>query len=201
SMKRWKDFIAGESEYTLYSMLLNTAGAVSKMAGIPIGSAERDLKAFSNLIVLHIIGDDEMKYDYRKLSKDIGSEKNASYYVERMLQAKFSGNEALATRTYNDMVNAGISNETIDSKIETQEKKALKEEPEAAEAAEAYAAGDYEGYMKALDSLTEKGYGRKNAVKAIESIYKKRNGEEEEEETFDTITRDFWEEEQEEDPV
>lgn len=195
SMKRWKDFIAGESEYTLYSMLLNTAGAVSKMAGIPIGSAERDLKAFSNLIVLHIIGDDEMKYDYRKLSKDIGSEKNASYYVERMLQAKFSGNEALATRTYNDMVKAGISNETIDSKIETQEKKALKEEPAAAEAAEAYAAGDYEGYMDALDSLAEKGYGRKNAVSMIESIYKKRNGAQEDEETFDTITRDYWEQE------
>lgn len=192
---RWKDFIAGESEYTLSSMLLNTAGAVSKMAGIPIGSAERDLKAFSNLIVLHIIGDDEMKYDYRKLSKDIGSEKNTAYYVERMLKAKFSGNEALATRTYNDMVKAGISNEIIDSRIETQEKKALKEEPAAEEAAEAYAAGDYEGYMDALDSLTEKGYGRKNAISVIESIYRKRNGEQEDEETFETITQDYWEEE------
>lgn len=199
SMKRWKDFIAGESEYTLYSMLLNTAGAISKMAGIPIGSASRDLKAFSNLIVVHIVGEDEKKYDYRKLSKDIGSEKNTSYYVGRMLQAKFSGNDALATRIYNDMVKAGISNEKIDTKIETQEKKALKEEAETMQAAEAYARGDADAYLKAYDSLLQKGYTGGNISKAIKSVYNKMKTGEEEEETFEPITRDYWDEDEEPD--
>ena len=159
NIKRWEQFAAGESEYTLASLLLNTTGAISKMTGVPIGSAERDLKALTNWVVLHIIGDDEMKFNYKKLSKDVGSEKNASYYAERMLKAKFSGNDDLATRIYNEMIAAGVSNEKIDNKLESKEKKLLKEEPETTAGAEAYAAGDYSGYMNAIDSLTAKGYG------------------------------------------
>ena len=140
NIKRWEQFAAGESEYTLASLLLNTTGAISKMTGVPIGSAERDLKALTNWVVLHIIGDDEMKFNYKKLSRDVGSEKNASYYAERMLKAKFSGNDDLATRIYNEMIAAGISNEKIDNKLESKEKKLLKEEPETTEGAEAYAA-------------------------------------------------------------
>lgn len=68
NIKRWEQFAAGESEYTLASLLLNTTGAISKMTGVPIGSAERDLKALTNWVVLHIIGDDEMKFNYKKLS-------------------------------------------------------------------------------------------------------------------------------------
>ena len=118
NIKRWEQFAAGESEYTLASLLLNTTGAISKMTGVPIGSAERDLKALTNWVVLHIIGDDEMKFNYKKLSKDVGSEKNASYYAERMLKAKFSGNDDLATRIYNEMIAAGVSNEKIDNKLD-----------------------------------------------------------------------------------
>lgn len=199
SMKRWKDFAAGKSEYTLYSMLMNTAGAISKLTGIPLGSAERDAKALCNMIVYYIIGDDEMKYDYRKLSKDIGSEKNVSDYVGRILRAKFSGNEGIATKIYNDMVKAGISNETIDSRIETQEKKALKEEPATQQAAEAYAKGDIDRYLSAYDSLSRKGYTGGNIGKAITSAYNKMKGGEEEEETFETITSDYWDRETEAD--
>ena len=201
NIKRWKQFAAGESEYTLASLLLNTTGAISKMTGIPIGSAERDLKALTNWVVLHIIGDDEMKFNYKKLSKDVGSEKNASYYAERMLKAKFSGNDDLATRIYNEMIAAGVSNEKIDNKLESKEKKLLKEEPETTEGAEAYAAGDYNGYMNAIDSLTAKGYGKGYAVKVIESVYKKMKGGDDEEETFEPITNDYWDNEPDKDPA
>lgn len=201
NIKRWEQFAAGESEYTLASLLLNTTGAISKMTGVPIGSAERDLKALTNWVVLHIIGDDEMKFNYKKLSKDVGSEKNASYYAERMLKAKFSGNDALATRIYNEMIAAGVSNEKIDNKLESKEKKLLKEEPETTEGAEAYAAGDYNGYMNAIDSLTAKGYGKGYAVKVIESVYKKMKGGDDEEETFEPITNDYWDNEPDKDPA
>lgn len=201
NIKRWEQFAAGESEYTLASLLLNTTGAISKMTGVPIGSAERDLKALANWVVLHIIGDDEMKFNYKKLSKDVGSEKNASYYAERMLKAKFSGNDDLATRIYNEMITAGVSNEKIDNKLESKEKKLLKEEPETTEGAEAYAAGDYNGYMNAIDSLTAKGYGKGYAVKVIESVYKKMKGGDDEEETFEPITNDYWDNEPDKDPA
>lgn len=201
NIKRWEQFAAGESEYTLASLLLNTTGAISKMTGVPIGSAERDLKALTNWVVLHIIGDDEMKFNYKKLSKDVGSEKNASYYAERMLKAKFSGNDDLATRIYNEMIAAGVSNEKIDNKLESKEKKLLKEEPETTEGAEAYAAGDYNGYMNAIDSLTAKGYGKGYAVKVIESVYKKIKGGDDEEETFEPITNDYWDNEPDKDPA
>lgn len=201
NIKRWEQFAAGESEYTLASLLLNTTGAISKMTGVPIGSAERDLKALTNWVVLHIIGDDEMKFNYKKLSKDVGSEKNASYYAERMLKAKFSGNDDLATRIYNEMITAGVSNEKIDNKLESKEKKLLKEEPETTEGAEAYAAGDYNGYMNAIDSLTAKGYGKGYAVKVIESVYKKMKGGDDEEETFEPITNDYWDNEPDKDPA
>ena len=201
NIKRWEQFAAGESEYTLASLLLNTTGAISKMTGVPIGSAERDLKALTNWVVLHIIGDDEMKFNYKKLSRDVGSEKNASYYAERMLKAKFSGNDDLATRIYNEMIAAGISNEKIDNKLESKEKKLLKEEPETTEGAEAYAAGDYDGYMNAIDSLTAKGYGKGYAVKVIESVYKKMKGGDDEEETFEPITNDYWDNEPDKDPA
>lgn len=201
NIKRWEQFAAGESEYTLASLLLNTTGAISKMTGVPIGSAERDLKALTNWVVLHIIGDDEMKFNYKKLSKDVGSEKNASYYAERMLKAKFSGNDDLATRIYNEMIAAGVSNEKIDNKLESKEKKLLKEEPETTEGAEAYAAGDYNGYMNAIDSLTAKGYGKGYAVKVIESVYKKMKGGDDEEETFEPITNYYWDNEPDKDPA
>lgn len=201
NIKRWEQFAAGESEYTLASLLLNTTGAISKMTGVPIGSAERDLKALTNWVVLHIIGDDEMKFNYKKLSRDVGSEKNASYYAERMLKAKFSGNDDLATRIYNEMITAGVSNEKIDNKLESKEKKLLKEEPETTEGAEAYAAGDYNGYMNAIDSLTAKGYGKGYAVKVIESVYKKMKGGDDEEETFEPITNYYWDNEPDKDPA
>lgn len=201
NIKRWEKFAAGESEYTLASLLLNTTGAISKMTGVPIGSAERDLKALTNWVVLHIIGDDEMKFNYKKLSKDVGSEKNASYYAERMLKAKFSGNDDLATRIYNEMIAAGVSNEKIDNKLESKEKKLLKEESETTEGAEAYAAGDYSGYMNAIDSLTAKGYDKGYAVKVIESVYKKMKGGDDEEETFEPITNDYWDNEPDKDPA
>lgn len=189
SMKRWKDFIAGESEYTLYSMLLNTAGAVSKMAGIPIGSAERDLKAFSNFIVFHIIKDDEMEYDYRKLSKDIGSKKNTSYYIERMLKAKFSGNYDLAERILNDMVKAGISNQIIDSRIEDKEKKAMEGDADVESGVKAYASGDDIAFYDAVDRLIQKGYREKEAVSMIKSVYDAKD-KEEEEPTYELYTKD-----------
>ncbi|WP_458397458.1 ADP-ribosyltransferase-containing protein [Anaerotignum sp.] len=187
-MTRVHKFSTGESEYTLASMLANTAGAFSKLFGIPAKSALRDLNAVKNWTVSHLIGDEEMKYENRKITYDIGSEKNTGDYVERMLEAEFTGNKKLAAKIYNDMVKAGIDNETINSKIKSSQKKLMQEEPEIAEAVEAYSTGDIRNYQKAINSLTGKGYAEGEVLSAVRSAYNKTTGEEQEEElTFDTI--------------
>lgn len=67
------------------------------------------------------------------------------------------------------------------------------------QAAEAYARGDADAYLKAYDSLLQKGYTGGNISKAIKSVYNKMKTGEEEEETFEPITRDYWDEDEEPD--
>ena len=195
--QRWQKFNAGESEYTLAAMLIDTAGSLSKLTGQPVGNLKRDLFAIKDTMVNHTIGyvqkedNAEMKYQNKALRYAVGAEKNAAIYAKMILDAKFTGNTQLATRIYNDMVKAGVSNQTLDSKLETDEKKQLKAEAATIEAAEAFAVGDYDGYLTALDQLTAKGYSQGMAVKTIKSVYNKMNGEEEEE-TFETITAEYW---------
>ena len=136
----------------------------------------------------------EMKerHEEQKLTYDVGSEKNISMYVKMMLEAKMSGNEQIATRIYNDMVNGGISNEKIDNKIKTEQVKAIKEEPEAMEAAKAYNEGRVDDYTRNVEALAKKGYFMANIESAVESLTKPPT---EDEETFETITKDYWKEE------
>ena len=147
NMNRWQKFIAGESEYTLSSMVLNTAGAVSKMTGVPVASATRDLKALVNTVVYHVAGGDpaeytETEYRYQKMSKAIGSEKNMTYYTGRMLQAYLNGDKQLANKIRNDMIRSGVSEEDLDGKLKSDYKAAFRE---------AYRAGDKTAMDEAED--------------------------------------------------
>ena len=160
NMNRWEKFISGESEYTLSSMILNTAGAVSKMTGVPVASATRDLKAIVNTVIYHIAGGDpadytEMEYNYQKISKAISSEKNMTYYTGRMLQAYLNGDKALADRTRRDMIKANISAEELDDRLKKGYKAAFRE---------AYRAGDQTA-MKRAEGLFREAGADDNAVR------------------------------------
>lgn len=191
SGKNLMRYMSGESNYTLNAVLMDAAGSLSKATGIPINSAKRDILAIKNTIVNYTLGLDA-QYENKKLTYDVGSEKNVSMYVKMMLEAKMSGNEQIATRIYNDMVNGGISNETIDNKIKTEQVKAIKEEPEAMEAARAYNEGRVDDYTRNVEALAKKGYFMANIESAVESLTKPPA---EDEETFETITKDYWKEE------
>lgn len=192
SGKNLMRYMEGDSNYTLNAVLMDAAGSLSKATGIPINSAKRDIMAIKNTIVNYTLGLDA-QYENQKLTYDVGSEKNISMYVKMMLEAKMSGNEQIATRIYNDMVNGGISNETIDNKIKTEQVKAIKEEPEAMEAAKAYNEGRVDDYTRNVEVLAKKGYFMANIESAVESLTKPPT--EEDEETFETITKDYWKEE------
>lgn len=191
SGKNLMRYMSGESNYTLNAVLMDAAGSLSKATGIPINSAKRDILAIKNTIVNYTLGLDA-QYANQKLTYDVGSEKNISMYVKMMLEAKMSGNEQIATRIYNDMVNGGISNEKIDNKIKTEQVKAIKEEPEAMEAAKAYNEGRVDDYTRNVEALAKKGYFMANIESAVESLTKPPT---EDEETFETITKDYWKEE------
>lgn len=192
SGKNLMRYMEGDSNYTLNAVLMDAAGSLSKATGIPINSAKRDILAIKNTIVNYTLGLDA-QYENKKLTYDVGSEKNVSMYVKMMLEAKMSGNEQVATRIYNDMVNGGISNEKIDNKIKTEQVKAIKEEPEAMEAAKAYNEGRVDDYTRNVEALAKKGYFMANIESAVESLTKPPT--EKDEETFETITKDYWKEE------
>ena len=192
SGKNLMRYMEGDSNYTLNAVLMDAAGSLSKATGIPINSAKRDIMAIKNTIVNYTLGLDA-QYENQKLTYDVGSEKNISMYVKMMLEAKMSGNEQIATRIYNDMVNGGISNEKIDNKIKTEQVKAIKEEPEAMEAAKAYNEGRVDDYTRNVEALAKKGYFMANIESAVESLTKPPTKEDEE--TFETITKDYWKEE------
>ena len=198
SGKNLMRYMEGDSNYTLNAVLMDAAGSLSKATGIPINSAKRDIMAIKNTIVNYTLGLDA-QYENQKLTYDVGSEKNVSMYVKMMLEAKMSGNEQIATRIYNDMVNGGISNETIDNKIKTEQVKAIKEEPEAMEAAKAYNEGRVDDYTRNVEALAKKGYFMANIESAVESLMKP--PAEEDEETFETITKDYWKEGQADEPA
>ena len=197
SGKNLMRYMSGESNYTLNAVLMDAAGSLSKATGIPINSAKRDILAIKNTIVNYTLGLDA-QYENQKLTYDVGSEKNISMYVKMMLEAKMSGNEQIATRIYNDMVNGGISNEKIDNKIKTEQVKAIKEEPEAMEAAKAYNEGRVDDYTRNVEALAKKGYFMANIESAVESLTKPPA---EDEETFETITKDYWKEGEADEPA
>lgn len=187
-------YIKGESSYTFAAVLANTAASLSKATGLPIASAKRDIEAIKNTVINQAMGL-ETQYGNKKLTYALGSEKNVSMYVKMMIDAKLSGNDKLATRIYNEMVNAGISNEKMESQLGSKEKEKIKKDSVAMEAVEAYAKKDYDTYTQKLDELRKK-YSQKNIESAIRSMYKAAYGEDDIE-TFDTISQEFWEKEEE----
>lgn len=187
-------YIKGESPYTFTAVLANTAASLSKATGLPIASAKRDMEAIKNTVINQAMGL-ETQYGNKKLTYALGSEKNVSMYVKMMIDAKLSGNDKLATRIYNEMVNAGISNEKMESQLGSKEKEKIKKDSAVMEAVEAYAKKDYDTYTQKLDELRKK-YSQKNIESTIRSMYEDKYGEEDIE-TFDKITQDFWEKEEE----
>jgi hypothetical protein len=195
-MNRWMKFIEGESEYTLQAMLLNTAGAWSKLTGLPVSSATRELKSVANMCVYHFAYGEpgeytEAEFAYQKLGKAIGSEKNASYYIDRMLKAYMNGDRKLATKIYNEMIRAGIDNQKIDGKVESKMKSAMKDNPDILEAANAMANGDVKTLEAMADKMMSLGFRESEVASAINSAYNAMD-DTEEELTYEEIDESYW---------
>lgn len=188
--KKWEEYNSGKSKYTLNTLLLDTAGSLSKMTGVPIGNIRKDLGGLKNMFINQMCGIDK-NYENMKGKLAVGAEQNRNIYIGMMVEAHMNGNTALATRIYNDMIRAGVDNETLDDKIQGSEKKEMGEEPALAEGVEAYTNGDYYGVEDAVSALVAKGYGEGMARKKIKSIANKTE-KDDDEKTYETIDQSYW---------
>jgi len=188
---RWMKYMDGESPYTLQVLLIDTAGALSKMTGLAIGNVKRDLFALKDSIINYTCGI-EAKYENSRWTYDIGASGNANRYVKMIMDARMSGQTTLATRIYNDMVKEGVSNENLEKRISPQEQGRIKEEPEAMQAVEARRRGNIRRLEAAYDALEEKGYTAKEIKAATDSLYNAQKPKEESVETFNEIDESRW---------
>ena len=111
-----------ELSETPYGIMRKYLSSISSFTGIGIDNLERDVRALINT-AFSLTGADDMLYNTEKLEKNIKSEANLSNYMNMAFNAYMEGNDELGDKIINDLVNAGIPQEKIDSRYKNLLKK------------------------------------------------------------------------------
>lgn len=117
-VQKTKKMNEGGSEYSVKGYILYTAAQFSKVTGMPAKSLERDLYGLADTLIQHAFGDAEGRYNLRTFKYAPGKEDNASMYAEMIVMARFNGDTVLANRIKKDMLNGGLDEEKLDTKLE-----------------------------------------------------------------------------------
>ena len=117
-VQKTKKMNEGGSEYSVKGYILYTAAQFSKVTGMPAKSLERDLYGLADTLIQHAFGDAEGRYNLRTFKYAPGKEDNASMYAEMIVMARFNGDTVLANRIKGDMLNGGLDEEKLDTKLE-----------------------------------------------------------------------------------
>ena len=99
-----------------------------------------------------------------------GRETSNSAVAGYIAQAMMDGNEAEATRLYNEQLRQGKKADALNTAIATWQKANI---PEIREAAQAIDSGDLTEYNRLINELTKMGLSMTNAVKYVEAVRKK----------------------------
>lgn len=202
---RWVEwFSKGEAKYTAKFMIIETASSIAKTFGVPVANIIREVTSLVNLglTLMDDYGRDttELRYRYSRQQLDIQHSANKGTFISFMLEARMAGDTELATEIFNDLIDAGYTNEKIESAMASQAKKML--EKGFLEQLEKYntalAAGDAAKVDAIADELLKEGYRPDEIIGAAKKL---RNSSEEEEEIFEHIEETFWDEYGEEDLV
>ena len=196
TVMRWNKYFEGESPYTIAFLVKDTVGSMSKLTGIPVKNLMRDVDGFLRLAV-NMLGNDGLAYVVDKSKLDIKSEKNVNYYAKTIVESIYKRDTAFAKRIYNDMVKAGFDNETLDTKIGSQSKKALKSEPLIADLFHAKEQVETEEVKRLISELESLGYKRKWIQSAVESYGDSMYPDEELDPTYRIIDESYFSEESE----
>lgn len=172
----------GESQYTPQYVALYTLQTMSKATSVPIKTLTRDTFAIIDSVMQGIGG--EKDYHWIRQKYDIGQKKNLGMYSEMMLRAQSNGEKKLAAEIYNDLLENGFDNDTINNKIENVLKDAVKEDPMLQRLVEAKENLDTKAADEAYKELMDAGYNSDIVIAAVKAVTNSEKTELKKEEDF-----------------
>ena len=172
----------GESQYTPQYVALYTLQTMSKATSIPIKTLTRDTFSIIDSVMQGIGG--ETDYRWIRQKYDISQKKNLGMYSEMMLRAQSNGEKKLAAEIYNDLLENGLDNDTINNKIENVLKDAVKEDPMLQRLVEAKENLDTKAADEAYKELMDAGYNSDIVIAAVKAVTNSEKTELKKEEDF-----------------
>lgn len=162
--RNWYNYYKGESPYTIPYLISDSAKALSKLTGVPMENFMRVIEN-GGYALINAFDAEELKYQSKRLEKDIRSERNTTEYVSLMMKELLKGNQDLADQIYEDLIEAGIETD----KVEDSMKKLLKEDERIVDAAERRMESDLDGFNSIVDDMVEMGYPEELVLSAVNS--------------------------------
>lgn len=110
--------IGGEGTRTPAYAIKELANAVGKMFGISAGNILRDVWGFARSVAVET-GNVAVQYEMEKAIYNIDNTSNKNRFIDIMNKAKNSGDQELYEHIYNELVEAGIEEKAIVSRMES----------------------------------------------------------------------------------
>lgn len=166
--RNWVSYFQGDSKYSIAWLIKNSAASISKLTGIPVAAATRDLEALvrSCIRVLGSAGAPTARLEYILDTFYYPViPKNASRYAQHVYDAYQEKNPKLAKDILEAMEKGGISEE----KIAYYMRKNLRERDDRiAEAGRAKLDGNMSAYARIVGELRNEGLDREWVIGAVD---------------------------------
>lgn len=198
SLLKWVPYASGGSRYRASYLIRDTASSLSKAFGLPMANFIREFGSLINLslTVLDDFGQDTTAFRYwlSRQTLDLANSSNKGLFVSYLLEARMSGNTELATRIYNDLLEAGWTGKQLEDAMTARAKKLLEGYAPQLEAYNAaLASGDAAGVDEAAGELLAEGFTAAEIQKAAKALRGSQEEDEPEEGASDPIEEDYWE--------
>lgn len=166
--RAWMSYFQGDSKYSVAWLIKNSAASISKLTGIPVAAATRDLEALvrSGIRALGGAGVPTARLEYilDTFYYPVNS-KNASRYAGRAYDAYRENNPKLAKDILEAMEKGGISEEKI---VYYMRKNLRERDDRIAEAGRAKLDGNMSAYARIVGELRNEGFDREWVVGAVD---------------------------------
>lgn len=164
-----------ESQYTPQYVALYTLQTMSKATSVPIKSLTRDTFSIIDSVMQGIGGETDYRWIQQKY--DISQKKNLGMYVGMILKAESQGEKDLSVTIYNDLIDAGFDNKTVNQRIKKELKKAIKEDPLLEKFVDAKMSSNTKEAEKIYQELLSTGYNSDLVIAVTKSAVDKGSNE------------------------
>lgn len=166
--RAWMSYFQGDSKYSVAWLIKNSAASISKLTGIPVAAATRDLEALVGGSI-RTLGDfgvptAQLEYILDTFYYPVNP-KNASRYAGRAYDAYRENNPKLAKDIMEAMEKGGISEEKI---VYYMRKNLRERDDRIAEAGRAKLDGNMSAYARIVGELRNEGFDREWVVDAVD---------------------------------